>query len=79
MAALAQGPPALGVKERLGGFGISCGDGGDRLNGFGVELSHLPEECGEAVMQAIEMDVGPQGRPKLMDRTLPKPPRFCLS
>ena len=52
MAALAQGPPALGVKERLGGSGNSCGDEDDRLNGFGVDLSHLPEECGQAVMQA---------------------------
>ena len=72
MAALAQGPPALGVNERLGGFGISCGDGDDRLNGFGVELSHLLEECSEAVMQTLEMDGGPQGRPKLMGIILPK-------
>ena len=56
MAALAQGPPALDVTERLGGCRISCGDGDNPLNGFGVELSQLPEECGEAVMQALEMD-----------------------
>ena len=59
MAALAQGPPALGVKERPGGFGISCGDGDGRPNGFGVELSYLPEECGETVMQVIEMGSSP--------------------
>ena len=63
MSALAQGPPALSVKGRLGGFGISCDNGDDRLNEFGVELSRLPEECGEAVMQALEMDSGPRRRP----------------